>query len=191
VQGIRQSGKSLMIQTVALEHAISRPYQTVYIASAMGGALRYFSQAMRDQFDAMSVGVTIVKWTHDVIHFSNDSRIFLGTFGNYMRLQGMKIDFLLCDEIAFAPDADNFFRVAYSLLSPNTKFWIISTRKNRSKKRNFFWKTWINALDGKNSFKPFTINRKDAPYVDSQRMKSINRGLTRSHYDNEFTIRMR
>jgi hypothetical protein len=73
-------------------------------------------------------------------------------------------------------------------LTTSTKCWIISTRKNRSKK-NFFWRTWINAGLGKNNFKQFTIRIKDVNYLDQLRLASIRKTISRAHYDNEFTIR--
>jgi hypothetical protein len=94
------------------------------------------------------------------------------------------------DEAAFynEKDVEEFW---YSLANGRMvkEIVIVSTRKNRSKK-NFFWRTWLDAVEGTNGFKPFKVSNKDCPTIrDLKWVKEMKNILGRATYDREYTIR--
>jgi hypothetical protein len=193
IQGIRQSGKSKIIQSIALQDAIECPYTTIVIATYdLNNATCVVSSLMHTYINiSAELKPALLAKNNTEIVFTNYSSIKVIPVGTPDVLQGLKIDTLLMDEVAFAKSdkAQSFYHTARCCQSTSStsKVVIASTRMNRSKK-NFFWKMWLDAMDGKNKFKPFKLAIKDCPHL-KDRISDMRENMTRSQYDNQFTIR--
>jgi hypothetical protein len=128
---------------------------------------------------------------HDQIVFDNGSRI-ITSIANENSTCGIQIDLLLMDEAAFYNEKE--VKAFWYAIATNGRMIreivMVSTRKNRSKKTNFFWRMWLGAQSGTNGFKPFKINNKDCSTKrNSKWVKEMKSILGRATYDREYTIR--
>ena len=124
------------------------------------------------------------------IQFANGSTIFFRSFNSPDALRGMGIDLLILDEAAYASDErsmKDLWKSNWPVLNPrNSKVIIASTRNSRSKKE-FFWKMWLDAVEDKSNFVPFTLGAKDCPHIKNR--GNFKKHMSRAQYDREHTLR--
>lgn len=189
IQGVRQSGKSYLLKKIALINAFLTFDKTIYVASNKHTS----SKAFCDDLEEMYMNIpsqmkpSVTSWTRDGVHFDNGSRILTG-LSKCCYTCDLNIDLLLMDEAAFYNESDvsEFWYSNYPCLS-NKEIIIASTRSSRSK-RNFFWRTWLEA-GVKNDFQKFTITNKDIPKRDSKWVKEMKAIIGENQYYKEYIIK--
>jgi hypothetical protein len=193
IQGVRQSGKSFILECIALKEAFQNSNTTILITSYTVQSAELILKHIRDLYYNITPenkpGIEIL--TKKLIVFDNGSEIHVGSTAENAG-RGFGVDILLMDELAYCNETklqsywDSMFPTV--ICRHPGKVVIASTRKSRSK-NNLFWKLWISAVDKKKGvFKPFTINSKDMGRTKetAKELKSI---LGRAKYDREYTIR--
>jgi len=191
IQGVRQSGKTRIIEGMALLHAILFPYKTILITSHSKRMSNSINEDIRQLYYSLpkesKPGLKLC--SHERIVLDNGSQI-LTSIATENSGRGYGIDLLLMDEAAFYNE-NSIKDFWYSLANGRMvkEIFIASTRKNRSKK-NFFWRMWLGAGEGTNGFKQFKISNNDCPTVrDAKWVKEMKKMLGRATYDREHTIR--
>ena len=192
VQGVRQSGKTHIIKALAMLHALMCWGKTILITANTHQMAHRINEDIKTLYNSLpEPKPRATSWNQMYIDFDNGSRI-VTCIANCCSGRGLTIDMLLMDEVAFYNEKELklFWESNFPLIKGmGREIVIVSTRKNRSMKTNFFWKTWIGAQDGKNGFKPFTISNKDCPHKDKKQVKAWKNILGRAAYDREHTIR--
>jgi hypothetical protein len=192
IQGVRQSGKSLILEFIALTEAFKKTNTTIFLACAKKVMTKNILDGLKSLYlnapDYLKISVT--RWDSTGIEFSNGSKIIVAT-PNTAYSCGLKIDVLLIDEVAYCNKKElqefwdsNFQIVKYA---NRGKVVLASTRSSRSKK-NLFWKIWTHAVEMENSFKAFKITSKDCGRTKKD-LKTIKNTIGRAAYDREHTIR--
>lgn len=198
VQGVRQSGKSLIIKNKSLFLALVSPYSTICIACINHQYNEYFRGAILDLYNNLPSfiknSIKIRVNCRDRLEFTNGSRITFHSISSPDSFRGMSVNHLFVDEFAFAKnnDAKEFVdNVLYRIICGGT-LTVCSTRASRSKKKNAFWRMWLEAIDGKSKLKPFTVSSKDCKAFRSRKdLKILKNNLGRKIYEYEHTLRKR
>lgn len=99
----------------------------------------------------------------------NGSKIFLRKLQTPL-FKGLAFDYLFIDEIASFKEAENFWKCIFPCVK-NKCF--IASLVNR-KENNWFYNTYNDSLNNKNSFKVFECNYKDHPFYQKFDINSID-----------------
>lgn len=191
LQGVRQSGKSHIIKVIAFLTAMYESDKTIAIISYKMDAARRILQDIKQLYTELVLAhkPKIESSTRDSLDFDNGSRILVSAC-NCCSLRGFTVHHLLLDEIAFADEKQMsmLWESTFPVMLWGGKISILSTRSSRSKK-NFFWRTWLDAVNGTSEFKPFTLTAKDAGF-NKLKMKNIRNCFhSKAEYEKQFTIR--
>jgi hypothetical protein len=189
IQGIRQSGKSSILLDIALKEACENYNKTIFITSPNLTRSYRLRESLKPIYSFTSIPkMRICGWYKTSIEFENGSKIIFSQ-PHVANSCGVTIDVLLMDDMAFCNviQLQKFWDSNFLYFQNTGKIILASTRWSRSKK-NLFWKTWLGAIEGTNSFKPFTINSRDTR-IDKNELKEQKNILGRNNYDREYTIR--
>jgi len=190
VQGVRQSGKSRFLNTIALLTTMFIPDKMVFLGSYKKLSARNNLEDIKELYYSLpEVGKPeVITWNQNQIEFVNHSTIYTGAVTPYCT-RGLGIDLLILDEIAFCNNTNvkDFWDSNFPIMKHRGEVIIASTRANRSKK-NFFWNTWIGAGEGFNDFKRFAIASKDCTFSRTS-AKEWKKHLGRAGYEKEHIIR--
>ena len=190
VQGVRQSGKSRLLNTIALLTTMFIPDKTVFLGSFKESATKYNLQNMKELYYSLPEEgkPSVITWNQNKIEFVNHSTIYTGAVTPYST-RGLGIDLLILDEIAFCNNMNvkDFWDSNFPIMKHRGEVIIASTRANRSKK-NFFWNTWVGAGEGFNDFKRFALASKDCTF-SNRRAAEWKKNLGRARYEHEHIIR--
>jgi hypothetical protein len=189
VQGVRQSGKTKLLESIAIAE-VHKPQKTIAIISANAKSAAEIMAPIREKCCSKGYLKPIVNNNH-MLQLSNKSRILsFGVSENILR--GTRVDVLLVDEMAFHNEKTlkTFWHANYPILHDG-EIIVVSTRASRSKKKNFFWRLWVDAGEGMNTFKQFAISAKDVPYFTKEKLRQTRKALGRRNYEKEYTLRQK
>lgn len=99
---------------------------------------------------------------HEKIFEETGSSIF---FGTATRCIGKSLTSIFIDEAAFIPDMDEFWKSMYPTLATGGSCIVASTVNGID---NWFFQTWFDSIEGKNSFCPVEINYYEHPDYNNQ-----------------------
>lgn len=193
VQAVRQSGKtSKVCYATIINEIISNPHKTVlFMATDLKNIDRVKSELRKQIITLFKSEDIISVCNRNQICLRNYSRVIFGTFNSPDCARGLGINMLVMDEMAYAQSQahlKDFWSSTYPVLvTSNSKILIISTRKSRSKKKDLFWKLWVDAVEEKSKFVPFTIGAKDCPHANAR--SAWKKHMSRAAYDREHTLR--
>lgn len=189
IQGVRQSGKSYLLKSIALLNAFYNYDKTIYVTNINHMCSKSFLDDLKETYMSIPSHLKpgITRWDSRCVDFDNKSRIMVG-IANRDSTCGLDIDLLLMDEVAFCNENNvcEFWDNNYPCLN-NKEIIIASTRSSRSK-RNFFWRTWLGA-GIKNDFQKFKITNKDIPKRDSKWLREMKALMGKNRYYKEFIIK--
>lgn len=195
VQGIRQSGKSLLLKILAFGRANFFQNQTVVIVAPNIMMSKHILDGIKEIYERMNpiVKCPVTGWYKDKIEFSNGSKIIVLPV-NEVYLTGIQIDYLLMDEFALNDNSVKFNDfwsniLARTITNKSHNIFIASTRNSRSKKKNLFWNMWCKAVDGSNSYVPFTMGAKDVNHLSKAKLSEMKKYMGRTVYEKETTLR--
>ena len=129
----------------------------------------------------------ITEWNKGSINLGNNSKILCAATSS-SSIRGRSINFLYLDEFAHIQNDVEFFTSTYPVISSGktTKTIITSTPKGM----NLFYKIYIDAVEGRNTFFPLKFIWKDHPHRDDEWMRKMisNTGpeLFEQEYNGEF-----
>lgn len=162
IKGIRQSGKSFLLKTLALYTAFHNENKTIGIVSYDDNASNIFMKNLQESYKNILDKPGVIIWNKNQLSFDNGSSIFC-TICSPDAFRGMGIDLILLDEMAFFDNkkvADLWQFNMPCLYERNGSFVAASTIKNRSQD-NFFWQLWSNNQGIYDEYTRFTITSKD------------------------------
>jgi hypothetical protein len=189
IQGVRRSGKTRIVVSLALLHAICAGPKNIIITVHSGLTIRFLVRELEDLLNKISNKLTMdLNYHSNKIKFSNGSTIEILSIQTENNSYGYRsYDLLLMDEAALYGKFTGNLARWWNKLRDSAEIVITSTRVSRSKK-NFFWSMWLDAVNKKNRFIPYAIRSKDIPRNKGD-ISNLKKMMTRSRYDTECTIR--
>ena len=129
-------------------------------------------------------GVTV--WNKGNVELENGSKI-LAAATSSSAVRGSSFNIIFLDEFAHVDPpslADEFFNSVYPTISSGntTKVFIVSTPYGMNK----FYKMWIDAEEGRNTYVPFSVNWSDVPGRDDAWKQETIRNTSERQWRQEF-----
>tara|TARA_B100000749_G_scaffold280065_1_gene274594 strand:+ start:3180 stop:4814 length:1635 start_codon:yes stop_codon:yes gene_type:complete len=184
----RQSGKSTTIVSYLLHYIIFNENVAVAILANKGNTARELLSRMQMSFEHLpswlQQGVTV--WNKGNVELENGSKI-LAAATSSSAVRGSSFNIIFLDEFAHVDPpslADEFFNSVYPTISSGntTKVFIVSTPYGMNK----FYKMWIDAEEGRNTYVPFSVNWSDVPGRDDAWKQETIRNTSERQWRQEF-----
>lgn len=187
----RQSGKSITCIAFFLHYLIfNKDVSVALLANKLATArelLGRLQMAYEHLPKWLQQGVEV--WNKGSIELENGSRI-LAAATSSSAIRGGSFNVLFLDEFAFVPIelAEEFFNSVYPTISSgqSTKVIIVSTPQGM----NHFYKLWIDAENGTNSYVPIEVHWSEIPGRDEKwkamTIKNTSAEQFRQEFDTEF-----
>ena len=184
----RQSGKSTTIVSYLLHYILFNENVAVAILANKGNTARELLSRMQMSFEHLprwlQQGVTV--WNKGNVELENGSKI-LAAATSSSAVRGSSFNIIFLDEFAHVDPpslADEFFNSVYPTISSGntTKVFIVSTPYGMNK----FYKMWIDAEEGRNTYVPFSVNWSDVPGRDDAWKAETIRNTSERQWRQEF-----
>ena len=184
----RQSGKSTTIISYLLHYIIFNENVAVAILANKGNTARDLLSRMQMSFEHLpswlQQGVTV--WNKGNVELENGSKI-LAAATSSSAVSGSSFNIIFLDEFAHVDPpslAEEFFNSVYPTISSGntTKVFIVSTPYGMNK----FYKMWIDAEEGRNTYIPFSVNWSDVPGRDEAWKKTTIDNTSERQWRQEF-----
>jgi len=184
----RQSGKSTTIVSYLLHYILFNENVAVSILANKGNTARELLSRMQMSFEHLprwlQQGVTV--WNKGNVELENGSKI-LAAATSSSAVRGSSFNIIFLDEFAHVDPpslADEFFNSVYPTISSGntTKVFIVSTPYGMNK----FYKMWIDAEEGRNTYVPFSVNWSDVPGRDDAWKAETIRNTSERQWRQEF-----
>ena len=184
----RQSGKSTTIVSYLLHYILFNENVAVAILANKGNTARELLSRMQMSFEHLprwlQQGVTV--WNKGNVELENGSKI-LAAATSSSAVRGSSFNIIFLDEFAHVDPpslADEFFNSVYPTISSGntTKVFIVSTPYGMNK----FYKMWIDAEEGRNTYVPFSVNWSDVPGRDDAWKQETIRNTSERQWRQEF-----
>jgi len=184
----RQSGKSTTIVSYLLHYILFNENVAVAILANKGNTARELLSRMQMSFEHLprwlQQGVTV--WNKGNVELENGSKI-LAAATSSSAVRGSSFNIIFLDEFAHVDPpslADEFFNSVYPTISSGntTKVFIVSTPYGMNK----FYKMWIDAEEGRNTYVPFSVNWSDVPGRDEAWKRETIRNTSERQWRQEF-----
>ncbi len=191
IQGVRRSGKTRIIVSTALLHAVCAGPKRILVVTHNSQMNDIIKKELYALYETVKTDVTVSFGIGSQgVKFSNNSDIEIRSIQSFKDTVSQYYDLVLMDEAALYGSnlKDPLSKIWSCLRSTCPEIVIVSTRINRSKK-NFFWNIWLNAVLGKNKFKPFKMSNKDNNSMHKDTLSNLKKNMSRREYDTQFTIR--
>lgn len=163
----RQCGKSTTSVAFILWYILFNPGKNVGILANKGELAQELLGRLQLAYESLPFWLQqgVDTYNKRSINLENGSRV-IATSSSGSAARGMSFSLIFLDEFAFVPphDAEDFFRSVYPTIASgsDTKMIVVSTPKGM----NHFYKMWMEAQEGRSSFKPIEINWWDVPGRD-------------------------
>ena len=184
----RQSGKSTTIVSYLLHYILFNENVAVAILANKGNTARELLSRMQMSFEHLpswlQQGVTV--WNKGNVELENGSKI-LAAATSSSAVRGSAFNIIFLDEFAHVDPpslAEEFFNSVYPTISSGntTKVFIVSTPYGMNK----FYKMWIDAEEGRNTYVPFSVNWSDVPGRDDAWKQETIRNTSERQWRQEF-----
>ena len=184
----RQSGKSTTIVSYLLHYILFNENVAVAILANKGNTARELLSRMQMSFEHLpswlQQGVTV--WNKGNVELENGSKI-LAAATSSSAVRGSSFNIIFLDEFAHVDPpslAEEFFNSVYPTISSGntTKVFIVSTPYGMNK----FYKMWIDAEEGRNTYVPFSVNWSDVPGRDDAWKAETIRNTSERQWRQEF-----
>ena len=187
----RQSGKSITSIAFFLHYILfNKDVSVALLANKLATArelLGRLQMAYEHLPHWLQQGVEV--WNKGSIELENGSRIMAAATSS-SAIRGGSFNILFLDEFAFVPIelAEEFFNSVYPTISSgqSTKVIIVSTPQGM----NHFYKLWVDAEEGRNSYVPIEVHWSEVPGRDEKwkamTIKNTSAEQFRQEFDTEF-----
>ena len=163
----RQTGKSTTVIGYILWYVLFQPNMSVAVLANKLSTARELLSRLQLAYEHMPRWLQqgIKAWNKSNIELENGSKIIAAaTSGPAIR--GGSYNLIFLDEFAHVPKeiAEEFFQSVYPTISSGktTKVLIVSTPKGM----NMYYKLWVEAREGRNSYKPIEVHWNAVPGRD-------------------------
>jgi len=183
----RQTGKSTTIVSFLLHYILfNENVNCAILANKLSTARELLSRlqlAYEHLPKWLQQGVLI--WNKGNIELENGSKI-LAAATSSSAVRGSSFNVILLDEFAHVPNniADQFFTSVYPTISSgqSTKVFIVSTPLGL----NMFYKLWIDAEEGRNSYTPIEVHWSEVPGRDEKWKQETIKNTSPEQWQQEF-----
>lgn len=183
----RQSGKSTTIIAYLLWYVIFNEQQNVAILANKGALARELLGKAQLAYEHLPNWLQqgVVVWNKGNIELENGSKMVASSTSS-SAVRGSSYNIIFLDEFAFVPNniADEFFSSVYPTISSGktTKVFIVSTPNGL----NMFYKMWVDAEEGRSTYKPIEVHWSDVPGRDEAWKEETIKNTSAEQFAQEF-----
>jgi len=172
----RQTGKSTCVISYLLHYVLFTPDVRVGILANKQATARELLHRLKLAYENLPMWLQqgVEEWNKSTIELENGSKIIASATSS-SAVRGGSFNMIFLDEFAYVPHgvAEEFFSSVYPTISSgqSTKVLIVSTPKGL----NMFYKMWVDAEKGRNSYVPVEVHWSAVPGRDEVwRQETIN-----------------
>jgi|TARA_B110000037_G_scaffold42842_1_gene52860 hypothetical protein len=187
----RQSGKSITSIAFFLHYILFNKDVSVALLANKLATARELLGRLQMAYEHLPHWLQqgVETWNKGSIELENGSRIMAAATSS-SAIRGGSFNILFLDEFAFVPIelAEEFFNSVYPTISSgqSTKVIIVSTPQGM----NHFYKLWVDAEEGRNSYVPIEVHWSEVPGRDEKwkamTIKNTSAEQFRQEFDTEF-----
>jgi hypothetical protein len=163
----RQTGKSTCVISYLLHYTLFNPDVRVGILANKQATARELLHRLKLAYENLPMWLQqgVEEWNKSTIELENGSKVIASATSS-SAVRGGSFNMIFLDEFAYVPHgvAEEFFSSVYPTISSgqSTKVLIVSTPKGL----NMFYKMWVDAEQGRNSYVPVEVHWSAVPGRD-------------------------
>ena len=187
----RQVGKTTTTVGYLLWHSIFQDSQNIAILANKGSLARDILAKYQLAYENLPTWLQqgIITWNKGNVELENGSKVIAASTTS-SAIRGGSFNLVFLDEFAFVPNniAIEFFNSVYPVISSGktSKIIIVSTPNGM----NLFYKMWMDAIEGRSSYKALEIHWSMVPGRDEawkeQTIKNTSEEQFRQEFETEF-----
>ena len=183
----RQSGKSTTIIAYLLHYVLFNPNVNVAILANKAATARDLLSRLQLAYEHLPKWLqqVVMSWNKGSLELENGSKI-LASATSSSAVRGGSYNIIFLDEFAYVPSnvAEQFFSSVYPTISSGktTKVMIVSTPHGM----NMFYKLWVDAEEGRNSYVPIEVHWSEVPGRDEKWKEETIKNTSESQFNTEF-----
>ena len=183
----RQSGKSTTIIAYLLHYVLFNPNVNVAILANKAATARDLLSRLQLAYEHLPKWLQqgVMSWNKGSLELENGSKI-LASATSSSAVRGGSYNIIFLDEFAYVPSnvAEQFFSSVYPTISSGktTKVMIVSTPHGM----NMFYKLWVDAEEGRNSYIPIEVHWSEIPGRDKKWKEETIKNTSESQFNTEF-----
>jgi hypothetical protein len=183
----RQSGKSTVIIAYLLHYVLFNDSVNVAILANKAAVARDLLSRLQLAYEHLPKWLQqgVMSWNKGSLELENGSKI-LASSTSASAVRGGSYNIIFLDEFAYVPSnvAEQFFSSVYPTISSGktSKVMIVSTPHGM----NMFYKMWVDAEEGRNSYVPIEVHWSEVPGRDEAWKKETIKNTSESQFNTEF-----
>jgi len=183
----RQSGKSTTVIAYLLHYVLFNESVNVAILANKLATARDLLGRLKLAYEHLPKWIQqgIIEWNKGSIELENGSKI-LASATSSSAVRGGSFNMIFMDEFAYVPQgvAEEFFSSVYPTISSGktTKVLIVSTPKGL----NMYYRMWVDATEGRNSYIPIEVHWSDVPGRDAKWKEETIANTSEEQFRTEF-----
>ena len=187
VKAGRQVGKTTMVVGYILWYILFNEDKFVAILANKAPTAREILNRIKIAYESLPMWLQqgVRTWNKGDIELENNCRV-MATSTASSAIRGFSISLLYLDEFAFVPPnmQEDFFASVYPTISSGktTKVLITSTPNGL----NMFYKMWIDAIEGRSTYKPLEVHWSEVPGRDAAWKEETIRNTSEEQFRQEF-----
>ena len=183
----RQSGKSTIMISYLLHYALFNDSVNIAILANKASTARDLLGRLQLAYENLPNWLQqgVMSWNKGSLELENGSKI-LASSTSASAVRGGSYNIIFLDEFAYVPSnvAEQFFSSVYPTISSGktTKVMIVSTPHGM----NMFYKLWVDAEEGRNSYIPIEVHWSEVPGRDNKWKKETIANTSEQQFNTEF-----
>ena len=183
----RQSGKSTIMISYILHYALFNPTVNIAILANKAATARDLLSRLQLAYEHLPKWLQqgVMSWNKGSLELENGSKI-LASSTSASAVRGGSYNIIFLDEFAYVPSnvAEQFFSSVYPTISSGktTKVMIVSTPHGM----NMFYKLWVDAEEGRNSYIPIEVHWSEVPGRDDAWKEETIKNTSQAQFNTEF-----
>jgi hypothetical protein len=183
----RQSGKSTIMISYILHYALFNPTVNIAILANKAATARDLLSRLQLAYEHLPKWLQqgVMSWNKGSLELENGSKI-LASSTSASAVRGGSYNIIFLDEFAYVPSnvAEQFFSSVYPTISSGktTKVMIVSTPHGM----NMFYKLWVDAEEGRNSYIPIEVHWSEVPGRDEKWKEETIKNTSQAQFNTEF-----
>ena len=183
----RQSGKSTTVIAYLLHYVLFNESVNVAVLANKLATARELLGRLKLAYEHLPKWMQqgIMEWNKGSIELENGSKM-LASATSSSAVRGGSFNMIFMDEFAYVPQgvAEEFFSSVYPTISSGktTKVLIVSTPKGL----NMYYRMWMDAVEGKNSYVPIEVQWNEVPGRDAKWKKETIANTSEEQFRTEF-----
>jgi len=183
----RQSGKSTIIIAYLLHYVLFNSSVNVAILANKATTARDLLGRLQLAYEHLPKWLQqgVMLWNKGSLELENGSKI-LASSTSASAVRGGSYNIIFLDEFAYVPAnvAEQFFSSVYPTISSGktSKVMIVSTPHGM----NMFYKMWVDAEEGRNSYIPIEVHWSEVPGRDEKWKEETIKNTSEAQFNSEF-----